>query len=179
MKFGAEFRAGANDEIRDRGSSGSFTFTPLITSNSGAPDTGNALASFLLGEVNAASVRLSDLLQTRAAYWAMYAQDDWRPTDRTTLSYGLRCEAELPRREVHNKMNSFDLTAVNPVSGTPGVVTFAGVNGTLEQIHSIARALPKTRLLAIPKCGHSAHRDQPDALIEATRQFVVNTGASE
>ena len=51
--------------------------------------------------------------------------------------------------------------------------------GTLEQIHSIARTLPKTRLLAIPKCGHSAHRDQPDALIEATRQFVVNTGASE
>src|SRR5450631_905442 len=26
-------------------------------------------------------------------------------------------------------MNSFDPTAINPVSGTPGVVTFAGVNG--------------------------------------------------
>ena len=30
-------------------------------------------------------------------------------------------------------MNSFDATAINPVSGTPGVVTFAGVNGTPER----------------------------------------------
>ena len=44
FKFGGEFRAGANDEIRDRGSSGSLTFTPLITSNLGAANTGNALA---------------------------------------------------------------------------------------------------------------------------------------
>ena len=30
-KFGAEYRAGANDEIRDRGSAGNFTISPLIT----------------------------------------------------------------------------------------------------------------------------------------------------
>ena len=65
-KFGAEFRAGANDEVRDRGSSGNLTFTPLITSNLGAANTGNALASFLLGEVNAGSVQISDRIQTRA-----------------------------------------------------------------------------------------------------------------
>src|SRR5262249_15239763 len=46
-KFGVEFRRGANDEIRDRGSSGVLTFTPLITSNFGAPNTGNALAAFM------------------------------------------------------------------------------------------------------------------------------------
>jgi hypothetical protein len=132
-KFGGEFRAGANDEIRDRGSSGSLTFTPLITSNLGAANTGNALASFLLGQVNAGSVQISNLLQTRASYLAFYAQHDWRVTSRLTLNYGLRWEAELPRREVSNKMNSFDPTAINPVSGTPGVVTFAGVNGTPER----------------------------------------------
>ena len=54
-------------------------------------------------------------------------------TDRLTLNYGVRWEAELPRREVDNKMNSFDPLAINPVSGTPGVVTFAGVNGTPER----------------------------------------------
>jgi hypothetical protein len=132
-KFGVEFRAGANDEVRDRGSSGSLAFTPLITSNLGAANTGNALASFLLGEVNAASVQVSDLLQTRAAYWALYAQDDWRLTDRLTLNYGLRWDVELPRRERNNKMNSFDARATNPVSGTPGVVTFAGVDGVPER----------------------------------------------
>jgi carboxypeptidase family protein/TonB-dependent receptor-like protein len=132
-RFGFEFRAGANDEIRDRGSSGSLVFSPLITSNLGAANTGNALAAFMLGEVNSGSVQISDLLQTRASYYALYAQDDWRWTTRLTLNYGLRWEVELPRREINNKMNSFDPTAINPVSGTPGVVTFAGVNGTPER----------------------------------------------
>jgi len=45
-EFGAEFRAGANDEIRDRGSAGNFTITSLITDLPGVAGTGNALASF-------------------------------------------------------------------------------------------------------------------------------------
>lgn len=130
FKFGGEYRFGANDESRDRGSSGNLTFSPLITSNPGAAGTGNALASFLLGEVHTASVQASDLIQTRASYAAAYAQDDWRLTNRLTLNYGLRWEAEFPRYEINNRMNSFDPLAINPVSGTPGVVTFAGVNGT-------------------------------------------------
>ncbi len=128
-KFGMEFRAGANDEIRDRGSSGNFTVSPLITDLPGVSGTGNALASFLLGEVSAASVQVSGKIPSRASYLAFYAQDDWRVSDRLTVNAGLRWEAELPRRVVGNKMNSFDPTATNPVSGTPGVVTFAGVNG--------------------------------------------------
>jgi len=45
----------------------------------------------------------------------------------------LRWEAELPRKELNNKMNSFNPLAINPVSGTPGVVTWAGVNGVPER----------------------------------------------
>src|SRR4029077_4666101 len=133
FKFGAEARFGGNSEVRDRGSSGSLTFSPLFTSNSSAPNTGNGLATFLLGEVNTGAVQISDRITTRAEYYAFYAQDDWRFTDRLTLNYGLRYDLELPRREVNNRMNSFDLAKINPVSGTPGVVTFAGVNGTPER----------------------------------------------
>ena len=132
-KFGMEFRAGANDEIRDRGSAGNFTISPLITDLPGVSGTGNALASFLLGEVASASVQVSDKIPSRASYVAFYAQDDWRVSDRLTVNAGLRWEAELPRKVVGNKMNSFDPTAINPVSGTPGVVTFAGVNGVPER----------------------------------------------
>ncbi|HEY6393297.1 MAG TPA: carboxypeptidase regulatory-like domain-containing protein [Bryobacteraceae bacterium] len=125
FKFGAEYRAGANDEIRDRGSAGNFTVSPLRT--------GNSLASFLLGEVSAASIQVSDKIPSRASYLGLYAQDDWRVSDRLTINAGLRWEVEFPRRVVGNKMNSFDPLAINPVSGTPGVVTFAGVSGTPER----------------------------------------------
>jgi pimeloyl-ACP methyl ester carboxylesterase len=45
--------------------------------------------------------------------------------------------------------------------------------GTLEQIRGIARRVPHTRLLELPACAHSPHRDQPDAVIEAVRQLLA------
>jgi pimeloyl-ACP methyl ester carboxylesterase len=44
--------------------------------------------------------------------------------------------------------------------------------GTLEQVRAIARRLPKTRLLVIPKCGHSPHRDQPELVIREAGRFI-------
>jgi len=44
--------------------------------------------------------------------------------------------------------------------------------GTLAQIHGIARRLPQTELLELADCGHSAHRDQPEAVIAATVDFL-------
>ncbi len=131
LSFGGEYRMGANDERRDRGSSGNFTMSPLITSLPGSSGTsGNALASFILGEVNAASRQVSDQIRSRASYLGFYLQDDWRASDRLTVNAGIRWETEFPRYVIGNNMNSFDPLAVNPVSETPGVVTFAGVNGT-------------------------------------------------
>jgi pimeloyl-ACP methyl ester carboxylesterase len=47
---------------------------------------------------------------------------------------------------------------------------------TLEQIERIHRALPGTELLALADCGHSPHRDQPDAVLAATHSFVERSG---
>jgi len=44
--------------------------------------------------------------------------------------------------------------------------------GTLAQIHGIAERAPQTRLLALPHCGHSPHRDQPEQAIVATISFI-------
>ena len=44
--------------------------------------------------------------------------------------------------------------------------------GTLEQIRGIARRVPQTQLLELADCGHSPHRDQPDALITAATAFI-------
>jgi len=44
--------------------------------------------------------------------------------------------------------------------------------GTMEQIRGIARQVSHAKLIEIPECGHSPHRDQPDALIRAAVEFV-------
>lgn len=44
--------------------------------------------------------------------------------------------------------------------------------GTLEQIKGIQRQAPQTRLLMLPHCGHSPHKDQPGIVIRAVAEFV-------
>ena len=44
--------------------------------------------------------------------------------------------------------------------------------GTLAQIRGIAARVPCTRLLELPDCRHSPHRDQPDAVIAAVRDLL-------
>jgi pimeloyl-ACP methyl ester carboxylesterase len=46
--------------------------------------------------------------------------------------------------------------------------------GTLAQIGGIQSRLPKTRLLVIPKCGHSPHRDQPQILAQEAGRFILD-----
>ena len=53
------------------------------------------------------------------------------------------------------------------------------VYGTMAQIDGIAAALPGTRLLKLPACGHSPHRDQPAAVIAACQGFLAGTPLSE
>jgi pimeloyl-ACP methyl ester carboxylesterase len=43
---------------------------------------------------------------------------------------------------------------------------------TMEQIDRIARGAPRVELLKLSDCGHSPHRDQPDAVISATVRLV-------
>lgn len=48
--------------------------------------------------------------------------------------------------------------------------------GTLEQIRGIQRKAPRTRLFILPGCGHSPHRDQPEALMKEAARFIVSQG---
>lgn len=44
--------------------------------------------------------------------------------------------------------------------------------GTMAQIDDVARAVPHTRLVKLPDCGHSPHRDQPEAVVQAVQAFM-------
>ena len=71
---------------------------------------------------------------------------------------------------------SFDIRAELPGIRAP-LLAIQGVDdpyGTLAQIEDIAQAVPHTRLLTLPACGHSPHRDQPEAVAQAVSDFMAN-----
>jgi pimeloyl-ACP methyl ester carboxylesterase len=49
--------------------------------------------------------------------------------------------------------------------------------GTMEQMRRIGAQVADVELLALRDCGHSAHRDQPEAVIDAIARFVERVGA--
>jgi len=73
---------------------------------------------------------------------------------------------------------SWNIEALLPRIACP-ILAIQGLDdeyGTLEQIESIARSVPRTRLLALTACRHSPHRDQPAAVLRATAEFIGSLG---
>ena len=79
------------------------------------------------------------ILETRTDYYGTYFQDDWKVTPNLTINIGLRWELDTPRWEKNNRQSGFDATQINPVSGTPGVITFAGQDGVGKYAHDFDR----------------------------------------
>jgi pimeloyl-ACP methyl ester carboxylesterase len=50
--------------------------------------------------------------------------------------------------------------------------------GTLAQIRGIRDVVPHTQLLELPACGHSPHKDQPQAVVDAVKAWASSTSAS-
>lgn len=131
IKIGGEWRRSSNRDTWGTSRSGQFGFNDVATG------PGFGLASLLLGWVSSANVVTGDTI-TRTDYFAAYLQDDWRLSSHLTLNVGLRYDFDTPRWETSNRQSGFDPKAINPVSGTPGVVTFAGLNGVSKYAHDFA-----------------------------------------
>jgi pimeloyl-ACP methyl ester carboxylesterase len=75
---------------------------------------------------------------------------------------------------LHPEFATWNIEAeIAPITGP--LLAIQGIDdeyGTLAQIRGIARRVPQTRLLELPDCGHSPHRDQPEAVIEAVGSFL-------
>jgi len=129
LKFGGELRPSSNLDVFLPTVSGSFTFDPRPTGLPGLAASGNGLATLLLGFPTAFSARQTQPLDRRTRYLAGFVQDDWSVRAGLTLNLGLRWETDTPMTDVNNRLNSFDASVINPVSGTPGLIRFAGVSG--------------------------------------------------
>ena len=121
IKIGGEYRFSKNIDRYQQLPGGEFDFT--------AVGTGNGIASLLMGWVSSAQVITAPQLAGRIDIWGTYIQDKWQVSDRLTLNLGLRWELESPRFDDNKVQSGFDPYAINPVSNTPGVIIFDGVNG--------------------------------------------------
>lgn len=110
LKFGVDFRRSRLDVIQPPSPTGQFTFSAVSTALAGTTNTGAALASFLLGQVQNFSIDLQQqIIRPRARSLEFFAQDDWRFSPRLTLNMGLRYTLNYPSTELDNQGAIFNL----------------------------------------------------------------------
>ena len=121
LKTGFEFRYSRNGDDNKASAGGIFGF--------GNRATGNSTAELLLGWVNSGSRTEFRRIDSRSDFWGAFVQDDWKVSQKLTLNLGVRWDMDTPRHAYDNRQAGFNGAAINPISGTPGIFTFAGRDG--------------------------------------------------
>ena len=110
IKLGADIRREALDVLNPPNPTGSFAFTTTGSNNSTVTGSGNALASLLLGQVNAFTIDIQkQVIQPRAHIAEFFVGDDWKVTNRLTLNLGTRYTLNFPSTEIHDQGAVFNL----------------------------------------------------------------------
>ncbi|HUO59848.1 MAG TPA: TonB-dependent receptor [Candidatus Acidoferrales bacterium] len=110
IKGGVDFRWYQLNALAPSNPTGSFAFTTTGTNLPGVATSGNAFASFLLGQVDTFSVDLQQsVMRPRDHIEEYFLQDDWRVTDRLTFNVGARWTLHFPSTEVDNQGAVFNL----------------------------------------------------------------------
>ena len=130
LKFGARYIRHDFNGFSAISPRGTFSYSTQFTRQIGASSGGSALADFALGAYFSATRSVqSGVFGMRMWETGFFAQDDWRVTNRLTLSYGLRHEMQSPPFEVNNQWANFDL-------GT-GQWRLPGVNGNNRSLRNL------------------------------------------
>jgi Carboxypeptidase regulatory-like domain len=133
----------------------SFSVDRTWTQNSytsSSADSGNSIASLLLGTASSGSFTINPTLLFSQHYYAPFIQDDWKIRRNLTLNIGIRYDLNQPPTERHNKFDyTFNQNIANPVSAglaTPlkGGFEFPGVNGAPRSYNVLDTATFQPRL---------------------------------
>jgi hypothetical protein len=109
LKLGADIRLERLDVLQPPDPTGLFSFSALFTNGltaagSAVANTGNSLASFLLGQVNSFNIDVQQqVLKPRARIAEFFVQDDWKATRRLALGLGLRYTLNFPSTEANDR----------------------------------------------------------------------------
>lgn len=110
IKFGTDIRREALDVLQPPNPAGSYAFTVTGTNRSASPVGGNAVASLLLGQVNAFTIDIQRrTLQERAHIAEFFVADEWKVSSRLALTIGTRYTLNFPSTEVNNRGAVFNL----------------------------------------------------------------------
>jgi hypothetical protein len=110
MKMGLDWRWERLDVIQPPSPTGSFAFSTVGSDLPGVANTGNAFASFLLGQVQTFAIDLQQTeIQERAHFQEYFIQDDWKASDRLTINAGLRYTLNFPSNEINGQTATFNL----------------------------------------------------------------------
>ncbi len=126
FKTGADLRWYQLNAVAPPNPTGSFAFTTTGTNQQGVTNSGNAIASFLLGQVDTFQIDLQEnRIRPRDHIEEYFVQDDWKLTDRLTANIGARWTLHFPSVEKNNQGAVFNL-------GTQQL-DYLGVNGNSPQ----------------------------------------------
>ncbi len=131
LKIGGEVQQ-HRDNYRNFGNGGgTFNFTQLTTGLPGQSNTGDAFASFLLGDVNTGSAYFRDSIPGgRYTVFGFFIDDTWKMTNKLTLTLGLRWEPIVPHSDPLGRISYMDITTPNSAAGNlPGAIHYGGSPG--------------------------------------------------
>jgi hypothetical protein len=124
--------------------SGDFQFSAGLTSLPGIIDTGLPFASFLLGLPQYGERTItSSPSYFRDSYTSLSGTDSFELSKNLTITVGLNVSLRTPRVEKYNRQSTIDPAVIDPSTGLPGALVFAGRNG-------ISRGLRPANLDADP-----------------------------
>jgi hypothetical protein len=196
INMGIDIRKSSQNDDECQTCAGSLNFSSDITadpneiadfpgSNGIGTLTGNAFASFLLGDATSANRSFAAMTELRNTYVAPYFQDDMQVTRRLKVNWGVRWDLAFPfvNNNSSNQLSFFNASAPNPgeistVNGQPllgaEAILGTGCNGCVGW-----NTMNMKWDHLSPRLGFTYELNSKTVLLGGFSMFYLDTGAFE